>query len=48
MSTLGQKWWFIKTGKLLKEVQFIWRFLWHDKRMVTFNIGDCLIEVTAW
>jgi hypothetical protein len=25
-----------KTGDLLKEVYFIWNFLWQDKKMVTF------------
>ena len=30
-----------RTGDLLK-------FLWQDKKKVTFNTGDCLIEVTAW
>jgi hypothetical protein len=31
-----------KTGGLLKESQFIWKFLW------PINTGDCLLEVTAW
>jgi len=26
-----------KTGDLLKEVQFIWNFLWQDKKNVTFK-----------
>ena len=40
-----------KTGDLLKESQFIWHFLWEDKKMMTFkyrwllNRGDS-IEVT--
>jgi len=25
-----------KTGVILKEVQFIWNFLWQDKKRVTF------------
>ena len=25
-----------KTGDLLNEVQFIWNFLWQDKKIVTF------------
>jgi len=25
-----------KTGDLLKEVQLIWKFLWQDKRKMTF------------
>jgi len=28
--------WSFKTGALLKEVQFIWNFLWKDKKKVTF------------
>ena len=28
--------WSFKTGDLLKEVQIIWYFLWHDKKNVTF------------
>ena len=39
--TFGTKWPY-KTGDLLKEVQFIWNFLWQDKKNVTF-----LIQVTA-
>jgi len=31
-----KKKWPYKTGDLLKEVQFIWNFLWQDKRNVTF------------
>jgi len=27
--------WSFKTGDLLKEVQFIWNFLWQDKKKVT-------------
>jgi hypothetical protein len=37
-----------KTGDLLIKVQFIWNCLLLDKKNVTFNTGDCLIEVTAW
>jgi hypothetical protein len=37
-----------KTDDLLKEVKFIWNFLWQDKKSWPFNTGDCLIEVTAW
>ena len=33
--------WPYKTGDLLKEVQFIWNFLWQEK-------GDLLIQMTAW
>jgi hypothetical protein len=40
--------WSFKTGDLLKEVQFIWNFLWQDKKKVTLNTDDCLIEVNAW
>jgi hypothetical protein len=29
------------------EVQFIWNFLWQDKKILPLNTGDCLIEVTA-
>ena len=28
--------WPYKIGDLLKEVQFIWNFLWQDKKNVTF------------
>jgi len=28
--------WSYKTGDLFKEVQFIWNFLWQDKKKVTF------------
>ena len=35
-SFLGQKKWSYKTGDLLIEVQFIWYFLWQDKKNVTF------------
>ena len=48
-SPLGKrKKWPYKTGVLLKEVQFIWIFLWQDMKRWPFNTGDCLIEVTAW
>jgi hypothetical protein len=33
------KWWPFKTGDLLKEVQFIWTFLWQDKKKVTSLTG---------
>jgi hypothetical protein len=36
------------TGDLLKEVQFIWNFLWYDNKRWPFNTGDFLIEVTTW
>jgi hypothetical protein len=45
--------WPYKIDDLLKEVQFIWNFLWQDKKNMTFKYrwllyrGDCLIEVTA-
>ena len=32
---------------LLKEVQFIWNFLWQTRSMWPFNTCDCLIKVTA-
>jgi hypothetical protein len=35
-SLLGQKKWLYKTVDLLNEVQFIWNFLWQDKKNVTF------------
>ena len=41
-----KKMWPYKTGDFLKEVQFIWKFLWQDKKKVTFlyrwllNRGD--------
>ena len=28
--------WSFKTGSIIKEVQFIWHFLWQNKEMVTF------------
>ena len=28
--------WPYKTGDLVNEVQFLWNFLWQDKKMVTF------------
>jgi len=31
-----KKKWPHKTGDLLKEVQFIWNFLWQNKKKVTF------------
>jgi len=31
--------WSFKTGNLLKEVQFIWNFLWQDKKRWPFNAG---------
>jgi hypothetical protein len=37
-----------KTGNLLKEIQFMWNFLWQDKKRWPLNAGDCLIEVTLW
>ena len=40
--------WSFKTDDILKEVQFIWNFLWQDKKKVTLNTDDCLIEVNAW
>jgi len=40
--------WPYKTGDLLKKVQFIWNFLWQDKKGQALNTGDCLIEVTTW
>ena len=41
--------WSFKTVDLLKEVQFIWFFFYDRTRLSRhFNIGDCLIEVTAW
>jgi len=40
--------WPDKTGDLLKEVQFIWRFIWQDKKRGPLDTGDCLIEVTTW
>jgi hypothetical protein len=34
---------------LLKEVQFIWNFLWQDKKRWLLNTGDYLMEVvTTW
>ena len=49
-SVLGQrKKWSSKTSDLLIKVSFIWNFLWQEKKKKgTFNIGDCLIEVTTW
>jgi hypothetical protein len=35
-SPFGQRKVAYKTGDLLKEVQFIWNFLWHDRKKVTF------------
>jgi hypothetical protein len=32
----------------LKVFQFIWNFLWQDKKMWPLNTGDCLIEMTPW
>jgi hypothetical protein len=41
--------WSFKTCDLLKQVQFIWNFLWQEKKSLTFfNTGDCLIKVNAW
>ena len=31
-----KKRWSFKTGDLLKKVQFIWHFLWQDKKKMTF------------
>jgi hypothetical protein len=31
-----------KTGDLLKETQFIWHFLWQDKKRWSLNTGDSL------
>jgi len=28
--------WSFKTGELVKDVQFIWNFLWQDKKKMTF------------
>jgi hypothetical protein len=39
---LGQIKWSSKTGDLLKEVQFIWNFLWQQEK------GDLLIQMTAY
>ena len=39
--------WHYKTGDFLKEVQFIWIFLWQDKKKLSLNTGDCFIEVTT-
>jgi hypothetical protein len=40
---LGQKKkWYFKTGDLLKEFHFIWKFLTEQEK------GDLLIQVTAW
>ena len=39
--------WPYKTCDLLKEVKFIWNFLWEDRKRWPVNTGDCLIEVTA-
>jgi hypothetical protein len=36
------------TSYLLQEVQFIWSFLWQNKKWWPLNTGDCLIEVTTW
>jgi len=33
---MTKKRWPYKTGDLLKQVQFIWIFLWQDKKKVTF------------
>jgi hypothetical protein len=40
-----KKMWPYKIGDLLKEIQFIWNFLWQDKKKVTFKY---LIEVIDW
>jgi hypothetical protein len=34
---ISDKMWPYRTGDLLKEVQFIWHFLWQDKKKVTFK-----------
>ena len=36
--------WPYKTGDLLKEVQFVWNFLWQDKKKVTFEYRLLLIR----
>jgi hypothetical protein len=40
--------WHYKTGDFLKEVQFIWNFLWQFNKMWPFKTGDCLKVVTTW
>jgi hypothetical protein len=40
--------WSFKTGDLLKEVKFIWNFLWQVKKDVTFQYRSLLRKVTAW
>ena len=37
----AKKKWPYKTGDLLKEVQFVWNFLWQQEK------GELLIQVTA-
>lgn len=47
--TFGEKEkWSFKTGNLLKKFQFIWDFLWQDKKKWHFYTFDCLKEVTVW
>ena len=39
--------WPYQTGDPLKEVQFTWNFLWHDKKKGTFklNTGNCMYRI---
>ena len=40
--------WPYRIGDPLKEVQFIWNFLWQDKKRWPLNTGDFVLEVTVW
>ena len=41
--TWGEKWLFvILILEVLKEVQFIWNFLWQDNNRRPLNTGDCM------